>query len=62
MPKYHVDVEWSGYSRGTATYEVEAESEADAIENWWDGKEIKRTVIRDDTDVEKSGASATLVE
>ena len=50
MPKFQVIVEWSGYSRGTKVLEVEAENEADARENFWGGKLINRTVIRDDTE------------
>ena len=50
MPKFEVTVEWSGYSRGTAVWEVEAENEADARESFWAGREVNRTVIRDDTE------------
>ena len=50
MAKFEVHVEWAGYSRGVKVLEVEAETEADARENFWNGKEIDRTVIRDDTE------------
>jgi hypothetical protein len=33
MPKYIVVQDWSGYSRGTTTYLVEAESKPEAIDN-----------------------------
>jgi len=55
MKKFIVDLEFSGYSRGTVSYEVEAETAEEAEENWWKGKEIDRDIIRDDTDKEVIG-------
>lgn len=55
MPKFKVDIVWSGYCRGIASYEVEAMDKDEAAENWWDGKEINRETIRDDTDSEVMG-------
>jgi len=52
MTKFNVEVEWSGYSRGTALWEVEAESEEDARENYYEGKRIQREIVRDDTEEE----------
>jgi hypothetical protein len=54
MAKYQVTVDWSGYSRGCSIWEVEAESEDDARENWYCGEEIERDTIRDDTEGEVS--------
>ncbi len=48
--KFTVQVEWSGYSRGYTVYEVEAFSEEDAKENYYEGNEISREVVRDDTE------------
>lgn len=47
---FTVQVEWSGYSRGYTVYEVEAFSEEDAKENYYEGKQISREVVRDDTE------------
>jgi len=52
MPKFKVQTEWSGYSRGTVTYLVEAKDEESAKETWYDGEEIERDVVRDDTENE----------
>lgn len=52
MKKFIVDLEFSGYSRGTVSYEVEAETAEEAEDNWWTGKEICRDIIRDDTEKE----------
>ena len=50
MPKFKVDVEWSSYCRGYAVYEVDAIDKDEARDYWYDGKEIYREIIRDDTD------------
>lgn len=60
MNKYIVDTEWWGYSRGVAKYEIEAESEEDAKQFWFEGKELERQVVRDDTEGEVR--AVTLVE
>lgn len=52
MNKYKVRVDWAGYSRGVATYEVYADSEKDARDSYWDGSLIHRDVVRDDTEDE----------
>ncbi len=52
MAKFQIITEWSGYSRGTAIYLVEAKNEDEARENWCEGKEIAREVVRDDTETE----------
>ncbi|MEM7200277.1 MAG: hypothetical protein AAF628_08440 [Planctomycetota bacterium] len=51
MPKYRVIDYWSGPSRGHTTYEVEAETPADA-ENAIFEEELEgtRVVVRDDTE------------
>ena len=56
MNKYRVELEWSGYSRGYAIYEVEAESEEAAIKDYWQGVEVERDTIRDDTESEVHSA------
>ena len=52
MKKYKVSVEWSGYSRGTAIYEVYAEDEEDAREIYWSGRRVSNSINRDDTERE----------
>ena len=56
MKKWTVEVQWSGYSRGISTYIVEAETEEDAKENWWDGERVAHKVVRDDTEGEPQSA------
>ncbi len=50
--KYKVEVEWSGYSRGVATYLINAESEDEARECYYEGERVKHQVVRDDTEGE----------
>ena len=50
---YDVETEWSGYSRGYSVHRVEAESEQEAKENWWDGKRIAHETVRDDTEMQE---------
>ena len=52
MPKFEIKTEWGGYSRGTATYIVEADNEAEAKELWYRGEQIQHEVVRDDTENE----------
>jgi len=52
MPIYEVKCQWSGYSRGLSTYRVEADSEEEAKELWWEGDRIYHRVVRDDTENE----------
>jgi len=52
MPKFKVNIDWSGYCRGTSSWIVEAENEEDAKENWYLGTEIDRIIVRDDTENE----------
>ena len=49
---FTVQVEWSGYSRGYTVYEVEASSEEEAKENYYEGEQISREVVRDDTEAQ----------
>lgn len=51
--KFKVQVEWSGYSRGYSVYEVEAESEEEALECYYEGNQIERNVVRDDTEAQE---------
>jgi len=51
---YRVTVEWSGYSRGTATYLVDAETEQDARENYREYDSVTKQTVRDDTEGEVS--------
>ena len=63
--KYHVTVEWSGYSRGYKVLSVEAKSKEDALESIkdfeWDD-EVSRGVVRDDTDTNLADVTIDDVE
>ena len=50
MPKFKIDLNWSGYSRGTSTYIVDAESSEEAKEMWYEGERVAHDVVRDDTE------------
>ncbi|KKL78114.1 hypothetical protein LCGC14_2028090 [marine sediment metagenome] len=50
--KFKIKTEWSGYSRGTSIYIVEADNEAEAKELWYRGERIQHEVVRDDTENE----------
>ena len=53
MAKYLIVTEWAGYSRGVATYEVEANSEEEARMDYWDDDNpCTKSVVRDDTEQE----------
>lgn len=52
MPKFKIILEWSGYSRGTEIRIVEAETEEEAREIWYEGKQVDRQIVRDDTESE----------
>jgi len=52
MKKFRVEIDWSGYSRGVAAYEVEAENEEEARDLWYDGKQLYHETHRDDTEKE----------
>ena len=52
MKTYDVTVNWSGYSRGFSTYRVQADSEDEAKELWYEGEEVQRTTVRDDTEAQ----------
>ena len=52
MKSYDVKVEWSGYSRGIATYRIDAESEEEAKELFIEGELRDRVTMRDDTEVQ----------
>ena len=59
MPNYKITVPYSGYSRGYVIYLVEAESEAEAVENvMYSGQELYDSVTRDDRDFEYDDAEA----
>tara|TARA_R110002074_G_scaffold42653_2_gene112010 strand:- start:602 stop:787 length:186 start_codon:yes stop_codon:yes gene_type:complete len=59
MPDYKIKVPYSGYSRGYVTYLVEAESEAEAVENvMYSGRELHDSVTRDDRTFEYDDAEA----
>ena len=51
---FKVKVEWSGYSRGYSVYEVEASSEEEAKENYYDGNKVVHNVTRDDRENEEA--------
>lgn len=51
MPKtFELKVEWTGYCRGTSTYQVEADSKEEAEESLHKGKRTHHDVVRDDTE------------
>lgn len=52
MNKYEIKTEWWGYSRGTSTYIVEAEDEAEAREFYYEGECTHNQVVRDDRENE----------
>ena len=52
MNKYRVITEWSGYSRGKAEYTVEANSEEEAKELFWENEPDSKKTVRDDTESE----------
>lgn len=52
MAKFEIKTVWSGYSRGTATYIVEADNEECAKEMWYEGERVQHEVVRDDTEAE----------
>ena len=52
MPEYIVEGEFSGYSRGVVVFKIKADSEEDAREYWYEGIEVGRQVVRDDTEIE----------
>ena len=54
MAKYRVDIEWSGYSRGVSSYEVEAESAEEAGDNYYEGECTSEITVRDDRDSDVS--------
>ena len=59
MSNYKITVPYSGFSRGYVTYLVEAESEAEAVENvMYSGQEIMENVVRDDRDFDFDEAEA----
>lgn len=65
MSKYRAQIEWSGYSRGYMTVEVEAESPEEALElvhsYEWD-TEVDRGVVRDDTEKHTDDVSIDEIE
>ena len=46
---YRVIREFGGYVRGWETRMVEAESEEEDIDHFWDGQEMDKSIVRDDT-------------
>lgn len=52
MPKYLVNTTWSGYSRGIAQFEVEAESAEEARELWMEGECTDKDTFREYIDHE----------
>ncbi|UGO50054.1 hypothetical protein RGZ1_23 [Morganella phage vB_MmoM_Rgz1] len=49
--KYKVTVPFSGYVRGYQTYLVEAESEQEALDDYWSGELIEDEIVRDDREI-----------
>lgn len=60
--KYRVTVDWSGYSRGVSTYEVEAKTPEEAKKYWFEGDRIAHAVTRDDTEKIVSSSDPELVQ
>ncbi len=54
MPKFSVAIEFTRYSRGYEVYEVEAETEEQAKDDYWSGELIDQHASRDDWDREVS--------
>lgn len=52
MPKYRVEVDWEGYSRGFSEYIIEADSIEEAKDNFWAGEKVFSETVRDDTEKE----------
>ena len=52
MKHFKVETEWSGYSRGVATYEFWAVDEEEARERYGEGLRVEYRVVRDDTERE----------
>jgi len=52
MTKYIVKAEWAGYSRGDATWLVEADTPEEAEEYFYEGTLLTKKTIRDDTESE----------
>jgi hypothetical protein len=55
VAQYIVDIEWSGYSRGTQQLLVNADNEEQVRERDWDWEteeELKNITVRDDTEKE----------
>ena len=52
MPTYIVKTNWSGYARGVAEWEIEADNEEEAREMYYEGNLLERLTVRDDTEDE----------
>jgi hypothetical protein len=50
--RYLITTQFSGYSRGNATFTVDADSEEEARELWFEGVQETFDVIRDDREYE----------
>lgn len=48
--EYTVVRDYQGYVRGSITYKVLAESEEEALQNWYSGEEVHNNIVRDDTE------------
>ena len=57
MKTFIVETEWAGYSRGNATYEVEANSAEEAEQEWDMWAERSRNVVRNDQEEEVTSVS-----
>lgn len=53
MSKFKVTREFSGYCRGVEDFLIEAASEEEAKENYWDGVSLGTEIIRDDTETQE---------
>lgn len=60
MPKYSVEVEYAGYSRGRQTYLVDADSADEAMSTYWNGQEVDTNEVRNDW--EREAIDAELLE
>ena len=49
MAEFIVKTNWEGYSRGVAEWVVEADSEEEAREIYYEGQLLSKMTIRDDT-------------
>ena len=48
MRKFKIELSWAGLSEGNATYIVEADNKAQAVDNYFEGDQIDHNIITND--------------